>query len=89
MLPAVTELYEQELERLRALEPPPEDRARYDRWVRGVADGFAEWRRFARHAERDDYDAGEPARLRAQLHLTRAARIAGQLGLTDCDTALS
>jgi hypothetical protein len=79
LFPAATRLYEQELQRLRALEPTEEDRPRYVAWVtasEGVVDA---WREFA--ADSSDL----AARQRVLDRFDRAARIAGQLGLAQCD----
>jgi hypothetical protein len=79
LLPAATKLYEQELERLRALEPPEEDRARHAAWVRAAEAVVVAWRAYA--ADPTD----EAARERVVDRFTAAAKIAGQLGLTQCD----
>ena len=79
MLPAATELYEQELERLRALEPTDEDAALHAEWVRASEAVVAAWRAVA--ADPTDLAARQQVLERFQ----RAARIAGQLGLTQCD----
>lgn len=84
-----TQVYEQELKRLRQLEPPDDDRARYQEMLRGKDQGLAAWREFVRHANAGDAGAGEPALNRVRASLVRAARIAGELGLDDCDRALS
>ena len=75
MLPAVTVLYEQELERLRALEPTDEDAARHADWVRGVG---GRGRRLAPTTPTDPSDRAVRTRVLERFH--RAARIAGQLG---------
>ena len=79
LLPAATRLYEQELERLRALEPTEEDRPRYVAWVRASEGVLVAWREFAA----DPTDLA--ARRRVLNRFDRAARIAGQLGLSQCD----
>ncbi len=79
LLPAATRLYEQELERLRALEPTDEDRPRHVAWVRASEGVVDAWRQYAA----DPSDLG--ARQRVLDRFNRAARIAGQLGLTQCD----
>ena len=79
MLLAATRLYEQELERLRALEPTDEDAARYAEWVRASEAVVAAWRKVAE--DPDDL----AARTRVLERFQRAARIAGQLGLSQCD----
>ena len=79
MLPAVTALYEQELERLRALEPTDEDAARHADWVRASEAVAAAWRDYST----DPSDRA--ARTRVLERFQRAARIAGQLGLSQCD----
>ena len=50
MLPAVTVLYEQELARLRALEPTDEDAARHADWVRASEAVAAAWRDYSTDA---------------------------------------
>jgi hypothetical protein len=80
MLPAVTLLYEQELERLRALEPTDEDKARHAEWVRASRAVVVAWREAV--ADPDD----RAARRRVLERFDAAARIAGRLGLTDCDS---
>jgi hypothetical protein len=52
-------------------------------------EGLDAWREFTEHAQAGDFDAGEPARIRSNEQLVRAARIAGELGIADCDRALS
>lgn len=80
MLPAATLLYEQELERLRALEPPEEDRARHAEWVRASAGVVRAYRRYAA-------DAGNAAvRERVVDEFEYAAALAGELGLEVCDS---
>jgi hypothetical protein len=78
MIPAATTLYEQELETLRELDPPEEDRARHAEWVRASADVVDAYRRYA---------AGdESARQRILDQFDYAAALAGELGLTECDS---
>ncbi|MDA0179145.1 hypothetical protein OJ997_02465 [Solirubrobacter phytolaccae] len=79
LLDASTRLYEQELEVLRALEPPEEDRAAHAKWVRANADLVQAWRRYAADAGNED------ARDRVLDRFDRAAALAGDLGLTQCD----
>ena len=78
MLLAATELYEQELERLRALEPTDEDAPRHADWVRASEAVVQAWRDYTT----DPSDLA--ARTRVLERFQRAARIAGQLGLTLC-----
>jgi hypothetical protein len=89
VLAASTRAYERELGRLQSLEPPDEDRVRYDEMLRNKEQALAAWREFVRHAKDGDAGAGEPALVRTRAGLVRAARIAGELGLDDCDRALS
>ena len=79
LLDASTTLYEQELARLKALEPPEEHRAAHARWVRANAEVVDAWRRYAA-------DSGsEAARERVLERFDRAAKLARDLGLTQCD----
>lgn len=80
MLVAATTLYEQELARLRALEPPAADRAEHARWVRANADVVRAWRRYAANVD----SAGSRERLTDSYEY--AAALAGDLGLRDCDS---
>ena len=79
LLAASTALYEQELARLKALEPPAEDRAEHARWVRANAEVVTAWRRYAA-------DSGsKAARKRVLERFDHAAELAGELGLAQCD----
>lgn len=80
MLPAATRLYEQELQRLRALEPPEDDRASHDEWVEANAAVVAAWRRYAANAR------SEAAREQLTDRYEYAAALAARLGLRDCDS---
>lgn len=80
MLAAATRLYEQELERLRALEPTDEDAARHADWVRASEAVVAAWRQYAAAPDRP------AARARVAEQFESAAALAGRLGLTDCDS---
>jgi hypothetical protein len=78
LLPAATKLYEQELETLRALEPPEENRARYVAWMRASEHVVDAYRTYA----------AEPTlgqRERVLQRFDRAAKLAGELGLSECD----
>jgi hypothetical protein len=86
---AYTAALEEEIERLRDIEPPDADRARYEEMVRHQEEGLASWKELVRYREAADYDATELASTRATKSLVTAARIAGDLGLDDCDRALS
>lgn len=81
--------YERELKRLQELEPPADTRARYRQMLSYKEQGLNAWREFVRHAEKDEFEAAEPAGERSTRLLVRAAQIAGQLQLDDCDRALS
>jgi len=78
-LDASTKLYEQELARLKALEPPEEDRAEHARWVRANVEVVSAWRRYAADAD------SRAARDRVLDRFDRAAELAGALGLAQCD----
>lgn len=80
LVPAATRLYEQELERLRALEPPDADRARHAEWVRASADVLSAYRRL------EDDASNQAARDRVTEQYEYAAALAGRLGLADCDS---
>jgi len=79
LLDASTTLYEQELAQLKALEPPEEDRAEHARWVRANAQVVDAWRRYAADAD------SKAARKRVLERFDRAAELAGELGLAQCD----
>ncbi|RKQ92640.1 hypothetical protein C8N24_2492 [Solirubrobacter pauli] len=79
LLDASTKLYEQELARLKALEPPEKDRAAHARWVRANAEVVEAWRRYAADAD------SRAARERVLVRFDRAAELAGELGLSQCD----
>jgi hypothetical protein len=81
--------YERELKRLNELEPPAAARDAYREMLRHKQDGLNAWREFARHSDRGDAGAGEPALQRTTRSMVRAAQIAGRLHLGDCDRALS
>ncbi len=82
-------LFERHVARLKELEPPDADRARFREVVRFQEAGVDAWREFTQYAAKDQFDAGEPARQRSDLNFVRAAQVAGRLGLSDCDRALS
>jgi hypothetical protein len=84
-----TEALERELKRLEELEPPEAAAADYERMLEHKRAGLEAWREFAAHAREGESKAGGPAATRANVSLVRAAKIAGQLGIKDCDSALS
>jgi hypothetical protein len=81
--------YEHELRRLQQVEPPDDVRDRYGRMLRYKEDGLNAWREFTRYAENNDFKGGGPASTRSTENLVRAAQLASQLHLQDCDRALS
>jgi hypothetical protein len=85
---ATTQAYERELDRLRALEPPGEDEERFERMLQLKEEALRAWREFAAAFAQDQH-AGTEALDRSRKSLVQAAQVAGELGLGECDSALS
>jgi hypothetical protein len=84
-----TEALEEEIERWREIEPPDADRSRYEEMIRHQEEGLDAWKEFVRLASAGDYEQADPLPARYQKSFVTGARIAGELGLEDCDRALS
>lgn len=80
LLPAQTELYEQGLAQMRALEPPDDYRDAHEEWVEAAAREVSVWNRYAADPE------NTAARERVLAAFEETAKVASRMGLTDCDS---
>jgi len=77
------------IEQLKDLDAPSEDGDRYDEMLAHHEESLAAVEVWAEQAKKEDWEAVSEANERWRVSAVKAAQIAGDLGLQDCDRALS
>jgi hypothetical protein len=80
LLPAQTQVYEQSLAQLRALEPPDDYRDAHEEWVVAATAEASAWKRYASGPE------NARARQRVLEAYEESSAVAQRMGLSACDS---
>ena len=86
---AYTEALEEEIGRWKDADAPDEDREQFEQMIRHQEEGLEHWKAYVVHVEADDREKIESAMAQWRKSFVTAAGIADELGLDDCDRALS